>query len=233
VVRFVRVLGSRKMWLRLRSQGHEVARCTVERIMRQRGWEGARWGRAVRTTVPAEHATRPADLVQRQFDAMAPNRLWVADFTYVPAWDGMVYVAFMIGAFSRRITGWQAATSRSTQRAATVSATSRCCVHRLSPVSTPRSRSPNGSCRLAPIPRSGQSATPMTMPWPKPRSGCTGPSSSRPRGPWRDLDQVEAATLEWVHWYNTERTHQAIDDLTPVAAEEIHYRFKAALEQVG
>ena len=77
--RFVRALGSRKRWLRLRGQGQEVARCTVERIMRQRGWEGARRGRAVRTTVPAGHAARPADLVQRQFDAIAPNRLWVAD----------------------------------------------------------------------------------------------------------------------------------------------------------
>jgi putative transposase len=112
--RFVRVLGSRKMWLRLRGQGHEVARCTVERIMRQRGWEGARRGRPVRTTVASEHDNRPADLVQRQFTAAAPNRLWVADFTYVPAWDGMVYVAFVIDAFSRRITGWRAATTMTT-----------------------------------------------------------------------------------------------------------------------
>jgi putative transposase len=114
--RFVRVLGSRKMWLRLRGQGHEVARCTVERIMRQRGWEGARRGRrAPRTTQADEHAARPADLVGRRFTAAAPNRLWVADFTYCPAWSGMVYVAFAIDAFSRRIIGWRAATQMTTQ----------------------------------------------------------------------------------------------------------------------
>jgi putative transposase len=102
------------MWLRLRSQGHDVARCTVERVMRQRGWEGARRGRRVRTTIADDHAARPADLVQRQFDAAAPNRLWVADFTYCPTWDGMVYVAFVIDAFSRRITGWRAAITMTT-----------------------------------------------------------------------------------------------------------------------
>jgi putative transposase len=103
------------MWLRLRGQGHDVARCTVERIMRQRGWEGARRGRrAPRTTQADEHTTRPADLVGRLFTTAAPNRLWVADFTYVPAWDGMVYVAFVIDAFSRRIIGWRAATQMTT-----------------------------------------------------------------------------------------------------------------------
>lgn len=80
--RFARSLGSRKMWLRLRSQGHEVARCTVERVMRAHGWEGARRGRRVRTTIADERAARAADLVERHFDAAAPNRLWVADFTY-------------------------------------------------------------------------------------------------------------------------------------------------------
>jgi putative transposase len=112
--RFARSLGSRKMWLRLRGQGHEVARCTVERVMAAHGWEGARRGRRVRTTIANERAARPADLVDRHFDAAAPNRLWVADFTYVPAWDGMVYVAFVIDAFSRRITGWRASTTMTT-----------------------------------------------------------------------------------------------------------------------
>jgi putative transposase len=113
--RFVRTLGSRKMWLRLRSQGHDVARCTVERIMRQRGWEGARRARRPpRTTQADERATRPADLVNRLFTTAAPNRLWVADFTYCPTWSGMVYVAFVIDAFSRRIIGWRAGTQMTT-----------------------------------------------------------------------------------------------------------------------
>jgi putative transposase len=112
--RFARSLGSRKMWLRLRGQGHEVARCTVGRVMAAHGWQGARRGRRVRTTLADQHAARPADLVERQFGAAMPNRLWVADFTYVPAWDGMVCVAFVTGAFSRRITGWRAATTMTT-----------------------------------------------------------------------------------------------------------------------
>ena len=112
--RLVAGLGSRKMWLRLRGKGHDVARCTVERLYRANGWEGAQYGRKPRTTIPDERAARAADLVNRDFDPVAPNRLWVADFTYVPTWLGMVYVAFVIDAFSRRVIGWRAATSMTT-----------------------------------------------------------------------------------------------------------------------
>jgi putative transposase len=244
--RFVRALGSRKRWLRLRGQGQEVARCTVERIMRQRGWEGARRGRAVRTTVPAGHAARPADLVQRQFDAIAPNRLWVADFTYCPTWDGMVCVAFVIDAFSRRITGWRAATTMTTALV----------LDALEHAVWTRVR--DGVADLAGLVHhhdAGRQYTSiaftgrLVQAGADPSVGSVGDAYDnalaettiglfkteliKPQGPWRDLDQAEAATLEWVHWYNTERSHQAIDDLTPVAAEEIHYRFRAALEQAG
>lgn len=112
--RLVAGLGSRKMWLRLRGKGHDVARCTIERLYRTNGWEGAQYGRKPRTTIPDKRAARAADLVNRGFDPPAPNRLWVADFTYVPTWLGMVYVAFVIDAFSRRVIGWRAATSMST-----------------------------------------------------------------------------------------------------------------------
>lgn len=108
--RLVASLGSRKMWLRLRSQGHEVARCTVERIMRQQGWEGASYGRRRPcTTVEDPTAPRSADLVARNFSPTTPNRLWVADFTYCPTWTGMAYVAFVVDAFARRVIGWRAA----------------------------------------------------------------------------------------------------------------------------
>ena len=112
--KFVQTLGSRKLWIRLRGQGHEVARCTVERIMREQGWEGARYGSKHKTTIANEAHSRYPDLVDRNFHAPVPNRLWVADFTYVPTWSGFVYVAFVIDAFSRRIVGWRAATSMST-----------------------------------------------------------------------------------------------------------------------
>jgi len=108
------VYGARKVWLALNRQGIAVARCTVERLMRELGLVGARRGRRVRTTVPSQAAARPADLVGRRFSPPAPDRLWVADFTYVPTWSGMVYVAFVIDAYSRRILGWRAATSMRT-----------------------------------------------------------------------------------------------------------------------
>jgi putative transposase len=107
--------GARKMWLHLRTQGHDVARCTVERLMASQGWAGALRGKQIRTTIPAPADPRPADLVDRDFTAPAPNRLWVADFTYVATWSGTVYVAFVFDVYSRRVVGWRAATRMSTE----------------------------------------------------------------------------------------------------------------------
>ena len=108
------VYGARKVWLQLNREGTEVARCTVARLMCELGLRGARRGKRVRITIADPSAARPADLVGRQFSPPAPDRLWVADYTYVPAWSGMVYVAFVIDACSRRILGWRAATSMKT-----------------------------------------------------------------------------------------------------------------------
>jgi putative transposase len=108
------VYGARKVWLQLNREGVAVARCTIERLMGELGLVGARRGRRVRTTLVDPTATRPADLVERNFNPPAPNRTWVADFTYVPTWSGMVYVAFVIDAYSRRILGWRAAASMKT-----------------------------------------------------------------------------------------------------------------------
>jgi putative transposase len=108
------VYGARKVWLQLNREGIPVARCTVERLMRELGLAGARRGKRRRTTIADPAAARPADLVQRKFTRPAPDRLWVADFTYVPTWSGMVYVAFVIDAYSRQILGWRAATSMRT-----------------------------------------------------------------------------------------------------------------------
>jgi putative transposase len=106
--------GARKMWLHLRSKGVDVARCTIERLYAEQGWAGAQRRKKVRTTIGDASAARPADLVDRDFTATAPNRLWVADFTYVATWSGMVYVAFIVDVFSRRIVGWRAATRMTT-----------------------------------------------------------------------------------------------------------------------
>ncbi len=109
-----RVYGARKIWRELNRQGHAVARCTVERLMRELGIQGAVRGKRVITTIPGGQAERAPDLVDRDFVADAPNRCWVADFTHVKTWAGVVYVAFVVDTFSRRIVGWSAATVKET-----------------------------------------------------------------------------------------------------------------------
>jgi len=108
------VYGARKVWWQLQREGVTVARCTVERLMAKDGLQGAVRGKKRRTTIPDEQADRAPDLVDRDFSASAPNRLWVSDFTYVATWSGTVYVAFAIDVFSRRIVGWKADTSMKT-----------------------------------------------------------------------------------------------------------------------
>ncbi len=109
-----RVYGARKIWRELKRQGHEVARCTVERLMRELGIQGAVRGKRVITTIPGGWAERTPGLVGRDFGAGVPNRCWVADFTHVETFTGVVYVAFVVDAFSRRIAGWSAATVKET-----------------------------------------------------------------------------------------------------------------------
>ncbi|MFF1668046.1 IS3 family transposase, partial [Streptomyces sp. NPDC058258] len=110
-----RVYGARKTWRLLNRQGVAVARCTVERLMRELGITGAVRGKRVITTIPDASAQRAPDLVDRDFVAPAPNRCWVADFTHVATFAGVVYVAFVVDTFSRRIVGWSAATSKETR----------------------------------------------------------------------------------------------------------------------
>jgi putative transposase len=108
------VYGARKVWLALNREGITVARCTVERLMAELGLAGAVRGKARRTTIPDSTAVRPADLVQRRFGPTAPNRLWVADLTYVSTWSGFAYVAFVTDAYARRILGWRVASTMAT-----------------------------------------------------------------------------------------------------------------------
>ena len=105
------VYGARKVWRQLGREGQDVARCTVERLMRRLGLQGVVRGKGRRTTIPDDRAERPLDRVNRQFQASRPNQLWVADFTYVATWAGFVYVAFVIDVFARRIIGWRVARS--------------------------------------------------------------------------------------------------------------------------
>jgi putative transposase len=245
--RFVAGLGARKMWLRLRSQGHDVARCTVERLMRQMGIEGlTRAQRRVRTTVADLAAARPLDLVDRHFAASRPNQLWVADFTYCPTWEGMVYVAFVFDVFSRRILGWRAATRMTTplvldclehavwtrQRDGVSDLSG--LVHHTDAGSQYTSIAFTDRLVEAGIDASvGSVGDAYDNALAESQIGLFKSELVWPHGPWRDRDHLEAAVLEWVDWFNTERPHESIDDLTPMQAEQLHYRYRASLAEVG
>jgi putative transposase len=244
--RFACRFGARKMWLHLRRGGHEVARCTVERLMARQGWTGALRGKRPRTTVAAPADPRPADLVDRDFTATAPNQLWVADFTYVATWSGTVYVALVVDVYSRRIVGWRAATRMSTELVLDT------LEHAI------WSRRRDGVEDLTGLVHHTDAGSQYTSfaftqrlidEGVDPSVGSVGDAYDnalaesqigaykteliRPEGPWRDVDQVELATLAWVTWFNTERPHESIDDLTPLEAEQAHYAARNRLVPNG
>ena len=177
------VYGARKVWLALRREGVDVARCTVERLMAELGLAGAIRGKVNKTTIADPAGSRPPDLVHRQFGPSAPNRLWVADLTYVSTWSGWAYV---VDAYARRILGWRVATTMNTtmvldsieQAIWTRQREGICDLKMLFTIrigvrSTRRSGSPNASPKPASNRRSVRPAVPMTMRWPKPSTGCT------------------------------------------------------------
>jgi putative transposase len=244
--RFVRLFGARKMWLHLRSLGHDVARCTVERLMADLGISGITRARAPRTTLPGEPAERPADLVDRNFVASRPNQLWVADFTYVPTWDGTVYVAFIVDVFSRMIVGWRAATPMTTPLVLDALEMA---------LWTRRKHGVTDLTGLVHHTDAGSQYTSIAFTQRlvdegvDPSVGSVGDAYDnalaesqiglykseliRPYGPWRDRDHVELDTLEWVHWFNTQRPHESIDDLTPIQVEQLHYSHRTDLAEAG
>jgi putative transposase len=237
------VYGARKIWLQLNREGTAVARCTVERLMRELGLAGARRGKRVRTTIPAAAAARPADLVRRQFSPAAPDRLWVADFTYVPTWTGMVYVAFVIDAYSRRILGWRAA--RSMKTALVLDA--------LEQALWTRRRDGGHLAGLIHHTGAGSQYTSIAFTERLAAAGVSGSVGTvgdaydnalaesviglykteliKPRGPWRTAEQVEVATLEYVDWFSQRRLYEACGDIPPAELEAAHYRQNAALTE--
>jgi putative transposase len=232
-----RVYGARKIWRQLRREGHIVARCTVERLMRELGLAGARRGKKVRTTVQDEGHGRAADLLKRDFTAAAPNRRWVADFTHVATWAGVVYVAFVVDIFSRAIVGWAAATSKRTRlvldaldmalwrrdRAG----------HPVGPglVHHSDAGSQYTSFRFtthlieagidASIGTVGDALDNALM---ESAIGLYKTELVKPRGPWKNLTGVELATAEYVDWYNTTRLHGEIGHVPPDEYEANHYQ---------
>ena len=227
------VYGARKIWRQLNREGIAVARCTVERLMRVLGLAGAvRGGVKRRTTIPDPAAVRPADLVKRAFTAARPNQLWVADFTYIPTWSGTVFVAFVVDVYSRRIVGWRAANHMRTDLP--LDALEMAIWTRDGRLDELIHHSDRGSQYT-----SIRYTERLVDAGCKPSVGSTGDSYDNalaesviglykaelmhPRGPWRTLDDLELATLEWVDWYNHRRLHSSIGNIPPVEYEKAHY----------
>jgi putative transposase len=240
------VYGARKVWLALNREGIAVARCTVERLMRELGLAGARRGRRIRTTVVDAAAARPADLVRREFDPPAPNRTWVADFTYVPTWSGMVYVAFVLDAYSRRILGWRAARSMKTTlvldalEQAVWTRTREGVVDLSGLVHHTDAGSQYTSIafteRLAQVgidPSVGSVGDAYDNALAESVIGLFKTELIKPGGPWRTVEQVEVATLEYLDWFNHRRLFQACGDIPPAELEHAYHRHHTALAEAG
>jgi transposase InsO family protein len=228
------VYGPRKVWKQLRREGHRVARCTVERLMRAMGLRGASRGRAwVVTTRAGAAAARPADLVDRQFTATRPNQLWVADFTYVATWRGFVYVAFVIDVFARRIVGWRVSASLATDfvRDALEHAIYNRCgegVHALvhhsdrgTPYVSMRYTERLGDAGIAPSVGSRGDSYDNALA--ESVIGLFKTEVIQRQGPWRHLEAVEFATLDWVDWFNTRRLLEPIGYVPPAEYEARYY----------
>ena len=227
-----RAYGAHKIWKQLRREGIVVARCTVERLMRRLGIRGVVRGKGYRTTVPDLGAPRPADLVEREFTANAPNELWVADITYVATWRGPVYVAFVIDVYSRMIVGWRVLNTLKTDivlDALEQALYSRTGVEGLIHHSDRGSQylSIRYTERLAEagIESSvGSTGDSYDNAMAESIIGLFKTESIWPRGPWRNIDEVEYATLEWVDWYNNRRLLGPIGDIPPVEYEQAYYK---------
>lgn len=226
------VYGPRKVWTRLNKKGVRVGRCRVERLMRQMGLAGRARQRTRRTTIPADPGARPADLVDRQFVADTPNQLWVADITYVPTWSGFAYVAFVTDVFSRRIVGWRVSSSlrsslaldalemavwtrRDEQLDGLVHHSDRG-VQYLSIRYTERLADAGVMVSVGSKGDSYDNAMAETI------NGLYKSELiyNETKGPWRTVEDVELATLSWVHWWNTERILFPIGGISPVEFEQ-------------
>jgi putative transposase len=223
--------GVRKLWKQLKREKIIVARCTVQRLMRELGLRGVVRGKGYKTTIPDVTAARPADLVNRRFTAERPNQLWGADFTYVAIWRGPVFVAFVIDVFSRMVVGWRVSVSMRTDFVLDALEQA---LHARRNVNGLIHHSDRGSQYLSI--RYGERLAESGI---EPSVGSTGDSYDNAlaesinglykaevinrRGPWRNVEDVEFATLEWVDWFNNRRLLEPIGDIPPIEFEQMYY----------
>jgi putative transposase len=225
-----RVYGARKVWLQLSRDGTEVARCTVERLMRELGIAGVSAQRKKpRTTVPAGVDERPADLLERNFTAPAPNRRWVADITYVPAACGFVYTAFVTDLFSRKIVGWQVADHLRAGLALDAlemalfarrdGITGQLVHHSGRGVQYTSIRYTQQLADIGAVRSVGSKGDSYDNAAAEAVNSLYKKELINNEGPWQDAGQVTIATAEWVSWYNEERLHSACGNIPPAEYE--------------
>jgi transposase InsO family protein len=233
------VYGAKKVWKQLNREGHTVARCTVARLMRDLGFRGAVRGRRFKTTtIPNEASARPPDLVDRDFTASRPNELWVSDLTYVVTWRGFVYVAFVIDAFARCIVGWRASSSLRSDLALDAleqalydrqdDSVDRLVHHSDRGVQYLSIRYTERLAEAGIEPSVGSKGDSYDNALAESVIGLYKTEVIQPRGPWRGLEDVEFATLEWVAWFNHSRLLEPIGYVPPVEHEEAYYRCQKA-----
>ncbi len=236
----MQVYGADKVWRQLKREGIAVARCTVERLMRQQGLAGVRRGKVVRTTTPNLAAPCPRDHVNRQFVAERPNELWVSDFTYVSTWQGFVYVAFVIDVYSRFIVGWRV--SRSMQTDFVLDTLEQALYARQPDRYSLIHHSDRGvqylsirySERLAEAgiePSVGSKGDSYDNALAETINGLYKAEVIHRKGPWKTTEAVEVATLEWVSWFNHHRLLEPIGYIPPAEFEAMYYRNKEAQEK--
>jgi putative transposase len=225
-----KVYGAHKLWKAARRAGHQIGRDQVVRLMRELGIRGARRGRKLFTTRPDATAARPPDLVRRNFVADRPNALWVTDLTYVATWSGVAYVCFIVDAFSRMIVGWRVAGNMRTEMVLDALEMARW--SRGTNLEGLIAHSDAGS-QFTSI-RYGEHLADLGA---TPSIGTVGDSYDNAlaetvnglyktelirgsgQGPWKTIEDVELATLGWVHWHNHERLHGYLGDVPPTEFE--------------
>jgi transposase InsO family protein len=227
------VYGVRKVWRQMNRENFEIARCTVERLMRKLGLKGVTRGHKKHwTTIADDSLDRPADLVNRQFVATRPNQLWVADITFVATWSGFVYVAFVIDVFARSIVGWRVSRSLKTDLVldaleqalwsrtkieGLIHHSDRGCQY-LSIRYGDRLVEAGIDASVGSVGDSYDNALAETI------NGLYKTEVIRHRGPWKTVDEVEYATLEWVDWFNNRRILEPIGNIPPAEYELMYYQ---------
>jgi len=237
------VYGADKVWRQMNREAIPVARCSVERLMRRRGLQGARRGKTPRTTVPDRSVPCPLDRVNRQFKADRPNQLWVSDFTYVSTWQGWLYVAFVIDVFARRIVGWRVSRTMATDFVldaleqalyARQPDSENALIHHSDRGSQYVSIRYTERLAEAGIePSVGSKGDSYDNALAETINGLYKAEVIHRRGPWKSRESVELATLEWVSWFNHQRLMEPLGYIPPAEAEANYYRQFASQAKIA